>query len=263
MTGAAPNERDLVQSLARGLAVIRSFSAERPQMTLSDVARATGLTRAAARRFLITLVELGYVRTDDRLFALTPRVLDLGFAYLSALRLPEVVTPHLEALVALADESASASVLDGSDIVYVARVFTRKIMSVNIQVGSRFPAASTSMGRAILAFLPATRRDDVLGRASMQSRTPFTVTDPADLAAKVAEVGRQGWALVDQELEVGLRSIAVPIRDRHGVAVAAINVSVAAGGSVEETVRRLRDPLLHTAAEIERDLRILPRSAEG
>src|SRR6476469_6668223 len=149
------NERGahFVQSLERGLAVIRAFDTEHPELTLSDVARETGLTRAAARRFLLTLADLGYVRSDGRLFALTARVLELGYAYLSALSLPEIAEPHLEALVADVRESSSLSVLDGDDIVYVARVPTSRIMRVAINVGTRFPAYATSMGRVQLAGL--------------------------------------------------------------------------------------------------------------
>src|ERR687895_1378644 len=148
-----------VQSLARGLAVIRAFDAASPELTLSDVARKTGLTRAAARRFLLTFADLGYVRTDGRLFALSPRVLELGYAYLSSLTLPEVAEPHLERLVAEVHESSSVSVLDGDDIVYVARVPTARIMRVSISIGTRFPAYATSMGRVLLAALPEDRLD--------------------------------------------------------------------------------------------------------
>ena len=151
-----------VQSLARGLAVIRAFDETRPEMTLSDVARATDLSRAAARRFLHTLVQLGYVWTDGRLFALTPRVLELGFAYLSSVSLPEIAQPHLERLVSRVHESASVSVLDGDDIVYIARVPTSRIMTVSINIGTRFPAYATSMGRVLLANLPAERLDEFL-----------------------------------------------------------------------------------------------------
>ena len=153
VVGEVPRGTHFVQSLERGLAVIRAFGAESPQLTLSEVARSTGLTRAAARRFLLTLAELGYVRTDGRHFALSPRVLELGYAYLSSLSLPEVAAPHLEALVAEVRESSSVSVLDGADVVYVARVPTSRIMRVEINVGTRFPAYATSMGRVLLAGL--------------------------------------------------------------------------------------------------------------
>jgi len=245
-----------VQSLERGLAVIRAFDAEHPQLTLSDVARQTGLTRAAARRFLHTLVELGYVRSDGRLFSLRPRVLELGYAYLSGLSLPEVAQPHMEQLVARVGESCSISVLDGEDVVYVARVSTKRIMTVSISVGTRFPAYATSMGRVLLAAQPAAARAEYLRTVRLTPLTPFTITDPAYLAVTLDGVAEQGYALLDQELEEGLRSIAVPIRDRDGAVVAAINISASARRSTPTAIRTdLLPPLLETAGEIELDLR--------
>lgn len=245
-----------VQSLARGLAVIRAFDAASPELTLSEVARKTGLTRAAARRFLLTLAGLGYVRTDGRLFSLSPRVLDLGYAYLSSLSLPEVALPHLERLVAEVHESASVSVLDDTDIVYVARVPTARIMRVTIAIGTRFPAYCTSMGRVLLAGLSPEDLDAYLARADLERLTPHTITSPVALRAALDRVRAQGWAVVDQELEEGLRSIAVPIRDRDGRVVAALNVSSHASRTTLESARRdLLPPLLATAARIEADLR--------
>ena len=162
---------DFVQSLARGLAVIRAFDAEHAELTLSEVARRAGITRAAAGRFLRTLERLGYVRADERLFALTPRVLELGFSYLSSLSLPEIVQPHLEKLSRDVDESVSAAVLDGSDIVYIARVPTRRIMSVRITIGTRFPAYATSMGRVLLAGMPDAALDALLPASGLPSLT--------------------------------------------------------------------------------------------
>jgi len=246
-----------VQSLERGLAVIRAFDGDHPELTLSEVARETGLTRAAARRFLLTLSDLGYVRSDGRRFALTARVLELGYAYLSALSLPEVAEPHLERLVAEVRESSSLSVLDGDDIVYVARVPTSRIMRVAINVGTRFPAYATSMGRVQLAGLPEERLEEYLARADLRRLTSHTLTSAAQLRAELARVRRQGWALVDQELEEGLRSIAAPIRDRAGAVVAAVNVSAHASRASSETVRTvLLPPLLAAAAGIEADLRV-------
>jgi IclR family pca regulon transcriptional regulator len=231
-----------VQSLERGLAVIRAFSAEEPQMTLSDVARRTGLTRAAARRFLLTLVDLHYVHTDGRVFWLSPRVLELGHAYLSSLSLPEVAEPHMERLVAGVRESCSISVLDEGDVIYVARVPVSRIMTVSINVGTRLPAVRTSMGRVLLA------------------ATDFTADDP-ELVAKLQRVRRDGYALVDQELEEGLRSIAAPIHDADQRVVAAVNVSAHASRASKDVVRReLLPPLLETARRIEADLRdVSPR----
>src|SRR6478735_124346 len=157
--GRAPH---FVQSLERGLAVIRAFDEQHPELTLSDVARSTGLTRAAARRFLLTLCDLGYVRSDGRWFSLTPRVLELGYAFLTSLSLTDVAEPHMERLVAEVHESSSVSVLDGADIVYVARVPTSRIMTVSINVGTRFPAYATSMGRVLLAGLSEATLDAYL-----------------------------------------------------------------------------------------------------
>ncbi|MEU7859507.1 IclR family transcriptional regulator C-terminal domain-containing protein [Nonomuraea sp. NPDC049141] len=252
---------DHVQSLARGLAVIRAFSATAPELTLSEVARATDLSRAAARRFLLTLADLGYVRSDGRLFSLTPRVLELGYAYLSSLSLPEVADPHLERLAAEVHESASVAVLDGADVVYVARVATARIMRVTINIGTRFPAYCTSMGRVLLAALSPERLDAYLGSAELRGLTARTITQPAALRAELDRVRARGWAMVDQELEEGLRSIAVPIRDRSGRAVAAVNVSTHASRTTSQQVRRdLLPPLLATAARIEADLAGVARS---
>jgi IclR family pca regulon transcriptional regulator len=247
---------DFVQSLERGLAVIRAFDETRPELTLSDVARATGLTRAAARRFLLTLIDLGYVRSDGRLFALRPRILELGYAYLSSLSLPQVAQPHMEELVARVHESCSVSVLDGTDVVYVARVPTHRIMTVAISVGTRFPAFATSMGRVLLAAQPNDRIEAYLGSGVIQQYTDYTVTDAAKLRGVLAKVRTQGYCLVDQELEKGLRSIAVPIHDADGTVIAAMNVSLHVSGGTAEQIRRDILPQLRaTAAEIEQDLR--------
>jgi IclR family pca regulon transcriptional regulator len=244
-----------VQSLERGLAVIRAFDADHRSLTLSDVARRTGLPRAAARRFLHTLVELGYVRTDGRLFSLRPRVLDLGYAYLSSTPLPDVAQPHLEDLVSRVHESCSVSVLDGEDIVYVARVATKRLMTVAISVGTRFPAYATSMGRVLLAARPPAERAAYLSTARLEPLTGRTVTDPGRLAELLDEVADQGFALLDQELEEGLRSIAVPVRDATGEVVAAVNVSASARRSPEAIRAELLPPLRTAAGEIEADLR--------
>jgi IclR family transcriptional regulator, pca regulon regulatory protein len=245
---AGERRTDYVQSLDRGLAVVRAFDADHPELTLSDVARTTGLTRAAARRFLLTLVELGYVRSDGKLFALQPRVLELGYSYLSSLRMPDVAQPHLEALVAEVHESSSMSVLDGRDIVYVARVPTRRIMTVGITVGTRFPAYATSMGRVLLADLDPEALDRYLAHTELRALTPRTTVDEGQLRAQLARVVSAGYALVDQELEIGLRSIAVPVR-RRGRAVAAINVSTHVGHVSAETARRELLPRLQSTAD--------------
>ncbi|TBL37603.1 IclR family transcriptional regulator [Verrucosispora sp. SN26_14.1] len=256
MTDAATTRSgEFVQSLERGLAVIRAFDAEHPQLTLSEVARATGLTRAAARRFLLTLVELGYVHTDGRLFSLRPRILDLGYAYLSGLGLPEVARPHMAALVAQVHESCSASVLDGDEVVYVARVPAKRIMTVGISVGTRFPAYATSMGRVLLAAQPAQWLDDYLATATLRPLTRRTITDPAKLRTILTRIAAQGYALVDQELEEGLRSLAAPVRADDGTVIAAVNVSAHASRGTFDAIRReLLPPLLAAARRIEEDL---------
>ncbi len=247
---------EFVQSLDRGLAVIRAFGADRPAMTLSDVARETGLNRAVARRFLHTLVELGYVGFDGKEFRLRPRLLELGHAYLSGLGLPEIAQPHLKRLSDLTGESSSVAVLDDLDIVYVARVAVSRIMSFAIGVGTRFPALATSLGRAIIGGGSVQRQEEVLARADLPAFTPYTVTDVAELRRRVNVVRAQGWVLVDQELEEGLRSVAAPIRDGSGEVVAAVNVSAPARrGDVAEIEKHLVAPLIAAAAAIEDDLR--------
>lgn len=253
-----PQSNDFVQSLARGLAVIRVFDADHPQLSLSEVARRAAIPAAAARRFLRTLESLGYVRADGRSFSLTPRVLELGFSYLSALSLPEIVQPHLERLSREVDESASAAVLSGPDIVYVARVPTRRIMTVGITIGTSFPAYATSMGRVLLAALPEAERGAVLAAAEPRALTERTITDSDALAAELDRIAEQGWALVDGELEAGLRSLAAPVRGRDGRVIAAVNVSMSATRHPVEYVREHHLPrLLEAAAAIDADLRLL------
>jgi IclR family pca regulon transcriptional regulator len=217
------------------------------------------VTRAAARRFLLTLAELGYVRSDGRFFSLTPRVLEIGYAYLSSQSLPEVAEPHLEALVADVNESSSVSVLDRDDVVYVARVPTSRIMTVAISVGTRFPAHATSMGRVLLAGLPAEALEEYLATVQLAPLTGRTLISVDALRAELAKVRTQGWALVNQELEEGLRAVAAPIRDRTGAVVAAVNVSAHATRRSLEAMRRdLLPPLLAAAARIEADLGAAP-----
>lgn len=249
---------DFVQSLARGIAVIRAFDAEHPELTLSEAARRAEIPAAAARRFLRTLEALGYVRSDGRSFALTPRVLELGFSYLSALSLPEIMQPHLERLSRAVDESVSAAVLAGDEIVYVARVPTRRIMTVGITIGTRFPAYATSMGRVLLAALPQPELGAVLAQADLRALTERTITDADALADELDRVRQQGWAIVDGELEAGLLSAAVPVRGSDGGVAAALNVSMSASRDTVEQLRQHHLPLLlETAAAIEADLRLL------
>lgn len=251
-TGAST---DYVQSLARGLSVLRAFDAENPRRTLSDVARATDLTRATARRFLLTLAELGYVRTDGSAFWLTPRVLELGYSYLSSLSLPDIAEPHLEALSDRVHESTSVSILDGGDVVYVARVPVRRIMTVSITIGTRFPAFATSMGRVLLAGLPPEQLDAYLATVELTPLTGRTLATPDALRAELDKIRAQGFCVVDQELEEGLRSLAAPIADRSGAVVAAVNISTQAARYTTEAVYETLVPAaVATAAAISADL---------
>ncbi len=248
-------ERDYVQSLSRGLTVLQAFNAERPAMTLADMSRATGLTRATARRLLHTLVALGFVCTDGRTFELTPRVLDLGFAYVSSLRLPDIAQPFMEALSDRVHESVSASVLDGAQIVYVARVNTQRIMGISLAIGSRLPAAWTSMGRVLLAGLTDPQLDEFLDGLVVSELTAQSITDIAVLRSEIQTVRGQGYALIDQELEVGIRSVAAPLRDRRGRTLAAINVGTHAARVTLKELRGVILPnLLTTACSIESQL---------
>ncbi|MFJ5699701.1 IclR family transcriptional regulator C-terminal domain-containing protein [Arthrobacter sp. NPDC093139] len=256
--GAAPAASDqYVQSLARGLAVIRAFDSDHSEMTLTEVAARTDLTRATARRFLHTLVELGYVRTDGKTFALTAQVLQLGYAYLSGLSLPQLAQPHLEELSVKLGESTSAAVLDGTDIAYIARVTTRRIMTIGITVGTRFPAYATSMGRVLLAGLPPEQLKQYLAAAEVKPLTPRAVGTVKELLAVLDTVRAQGWCLLDQELELGLMSVAAPVY--HGTkVVAAVNVSlqaqsVAAKPDPEGYLDSVRKETVATAEKISAD----------
>jgi len=255
MANAAPRAKGApqpgdgyVQSFARGLEVIRSFSAQAPQQTLTEVAGRSGLTRAGARRILLTLQALGYVQADGKLYRLTPRILDLGFAYLSSMPIWNLAEPVMEALVAQVKESCSAAVLDATDIVYVLRVPTHKIMSITLGVGSRLPAYCTSMGRVLLADLPAEELAARLRACERKPLTKHTVTDVDALIARVAQVRRQGWSIVNQELEEGLVSLAVPITNRAGRTVAALNISGQANRTNMKTAQEQLLPALQDSA---------------
>jgi len=246
-----PGRADTLQSLERGLAVLQVFSKENPRLTLSDVARLTGVTRATARRILLTLQHLGFVRADGRLFSLTPRVLSLGFGYLSSLNLWDIAQPFMEELVEQTHESCSAATLDLPDIVYVARVPTRRIMTISLGIGSRLPAHATSMGRVLLADLPDDELDAYLATGPFTAHTERTTVDPGELRTAVHRVREQGWSLVDQELEMGLRSISAPIRGADGRTVAAVNIAAAAPRvGLDDLRERFLPPMLATAEQI-------------
>ena len=215
---------EFVQSLERGLSVITAFSDDSRSLTLSEVADRTGLTRAAARRFLLTLRDLEYVESDGRLFSLRPRILELGYSYLSSLPVWEIARPHLEALADKVQETTSASVLDGDDIVFVARVESKRIMSMTLGVGSRLPAWATAMGRVLLADLDPDQLDRYFARVTLAPLNDRTVIDERRLRGIIDDAREQGWTLVDQEVEEGVRSLAVPIRSPEGRAEAAVTV---------------------------------------
>jgi IclR family pca regulon transcriptional regulator len=249
--GTAARASEFVQSLERGLTVFSAFSREQPTMTLAEVARSTGLTRATARRLLFTLCALGYASNDGKRFALTPKVLDIGYAYLSSLDLAGIAQAEMEALVERTHESCSAAVLDGSEIVYVVRVPTKRIMAISLGLGSRLPAHAASMGRVLLADLAPDDLDAHLAGMKLEPLTERTITDEDQLRAELDRVRRQGWSLVDQELEEGIRSVAAPLRDRSGRAVAALNVSSHAGRVKLATLRdEFLPALLETAHRI-------------
>ena len=258
LSATAPRNTDqFVQSFAKGLSVIRTFGSETRALTLSQVSAQTGLTRAAARRILLTLQTLQYVRCDGRDFSLTPKILDLGYSYLSATPLWNVAEPFMEEVVNAVHESCSASVLDGTEIVYILRVPTKKIMAINLSIGSRLPAFCTSMGRVLLGDLSDEALDAVLVRSRLKTLTPGTETNPARLRQIIREDHRKGWSLVDQELEVGLVSLSVPIKDRNGRILAAMNVS----GQTSRTppadmIKRFLPVLNRAAARINAALRL-------
>lgn len=249
-------ERDpYVQSLARGLSILRTFDADHSQMTLSQIALRTELSRAATRRFLLTLQHLGYVSVDGRNFQLTAKVLDLGFGYLSSLSLPEIAQPHLELLASRIHESASASVLDGTDIVYVARVPISRIMSIRINIGTRMPAHATSMGRVLLSGLTSAELASYVSSIEMPRYTPTTITTKSALVKEIAKVRSNGYSIVDRELEYGLRSIAVPILSSSKKIVAAINVATASQSNTLESLKKnILVELRETAHKISEDL---------
>lgn len=251
----ASDHRDFVSALATGLEIIRAFDRDHPRMTLSEVATRNGINRAKARRFLLTLHGLGYVRKQDRYFELTPRALDLGYAFLSANGYQRVVRQHLEHITEVTGESSSMGVLDGTDVIYVARsAAPHRLMTVALNIGSRLPAVATSMGRVLLACTPD-RLDEILARSELVAYTANTITDPDTLRKRIDEVREQGYCILDQELESGLRSLAVPVRDQYGHLLGALNVSTNAARVSRETLEQEFLPLLlDTSQQIERTI---------
>ena len=245
---------DFIEALARGLDVIRAFEPNRPTMTLSEVAAASGLARPTARRMLLTLEELGYVRVTQGGFALTPRVLELGMAYIGSTSIWEIARPHMERLVSFTGESSSLAQLDGSDIVYVARVAVPKIITLAVTIGTRFPALQTSLGKVLLAELQQDELERVLVEPSRSGITPLWQPDAEERDRVLNEVQTRGWSLTDEHLARGIRSIAAPVRDGTHQVVAALNVTVhAAETSIEVLTEKYLPMLLQTAAAISAD----------
>lgn len=245
---------DFIEALARGLEVITAFRPNRPVMTLAEVATAANLARPTARRILLTLEELGYVRTAERGYSLTPRVLELGVAYVRSMGLWEIARPHLERLVARTNESCSIAQLDGSDIVYVARVAVPKIVSLAVQIGTRFPALPTSLGKVQLAALPPEELEAVLAQPTRSGLVARWQPSQAERDAELREVRARGWALTDEQLAAGIRSVAAPLRDGSGRVIAGVNVNChAAETSVERLVEHHLPLLLQTAGDISAD----------
>lgn len=229
-------ERDIMGGLAKGLAVIETFTADQPRQSIAEVAAASGLDRATARRCLLTLAHHGYADWDGKFFTLTPRVLRLGTACLATMPLPQIVQPLLDRLSDEIGESSSVSILDGAEIVYIARAAQRKVMSISLMPGTRLPAFCTSMGRVLLAALPEAEAEAILRVAPMPARTPHTLTEVAAVLQELARIRAQGYAVNDQEVEIGLRSIAVPLVNARGRVVAAINLGLAAASLPAEAI---------------------------
>jgi IclR family transcriptional regulator, pca regulon regulatory protein len=250
-------EGEFVHALERGLAVIRAFGFNRVKLTVTEVAEATGLTRATARRFLHTLVQLGYVHNEGREFSLRPRILELGYAYLSGFSLNEVAQPFMQELAAKVQESTSVAVLDGDDIVYVAHAAPKRVMTINVPIGGRDPAYCTALGRALLAARPDEEIDTYLRQLEPSPYTGDTVTDPQLLRGVLTQVREAGYALVQNEFEDGLVAIAIPIRDASGNVIAAMNVSAYAMRTGPEVLEKKCLPLLRDAVNrLEGDLRL-------
>ena len=251
------NPRDFVSSMARGLEVLRTFNRTGRKMTLSQVASETGITRASARRILLTLIHEGYAVTDGKMFDLTPQVLELGHSVLSAKGVWEIAKPFIDQLSAETQESVSAAILDKFDVVYVSGAQYHRVISVGISIGARFPAHCTANGRVLLAAQPEDRWADMLRNIELTKMTEKTVTDPKKFRKILEQVRDQGWSFVDQELEIGLRSISAPVKTEAGVLVGAINIGVPTlRMSPEEIVSDVLQRLQTTVANISKALKL-------
>lgn len=246
------NERDIVGAFAKGLRVLECFGADAPRLAIAEVAEKTGFDRATARRSLLTLHHLGYAAYDGKFFSLTPRVMRLGMGALAALPLPQIVQPWLDQLSEQIGQSCSVAILDEAEIVYIARAAQRRVMSIGLMPGSRLPAHCTSMGRVLLAALPEDEARAMIESADLTPRTVHSRHDPADILAEVRQVRAQGFAVIDQEIEVGLRSVAVPIFDALGRTVAALNTGMAA---IQASPEELQTTYLPALLKVQEGLR--------
>ncbi len=248
-SAAAPENGDyFVKSAEKTLNVLLAFTSERPALTVTQVADATDMTRAAARRFLLTLTDLGYLSTDGTLFKQTPRVLDVGASYLAGLNLPQVAQPHLHELAQDLDETATLSVLDGQDVLYIARVAAPRLHTVTLNLGSRLPAWVTSMGRVLVAAMPEAAREDFLKNVVPQEYTSHTIRNTDELREQLLKVKEQGWCLVEQELDEGMRGVAVPVT-RAGEVIAALNISIQPGRAKREVLTDRVIPKMQATAQ--------------
>ncbi|PMR72132.1 IclR family transcriptional regulator domain-containing protein [Billgrantia endophytica] len=247
--GISTEDRDFVTALASGLEVILAFDNAHPRMTLSEVATRTSMNRAKARRFLLTLHALGYMRKQGRHFELAPKVLQLGYAFLSANNYRSVIQQVLEDITLEIGESSSLGVLDGDDVIYVARSSARhRLLAITLSVGTRLPAALTSLGRVLLAQLPDAELDAFLEQVKLERHTDKTIVDKAELKRRILDIRQQGYAIADQELDSGLRSIAVPAFDANDKLLGAINISTNAARVDYETLKQRYLPLLQEKA---------------
>ncbi|NJC73085.1 helix-turn-helix domain-containing protein [Planosporangium thailandense] len=246
---------DVIDSVEKAFRLLQAFSAEHPTVTVSEAAQLTGLTRATARRILLTFTRLGFAESTGREFRLTPHVLRLGYGYLNSQPVAERAQPHMRALADKLLESCSMATLDASEIVYLARVPAARSMSITLSVGSRLPAYPTSMGRVLLAALPPERLQAYLDGVELRKLTPRTIDDAEALRAELERVRQQGYAVVDGEREEGVRSAAAPVRDASGAVIAAINVSANAARVSLESLREEFVPhLVATADAVSRDI---------
>ena len=253
--GDNEKSKDLVGSLIHGLGVIMAFDAEDPEMTLSQVAEKTGMNRAGARRYLLTLAHLGFIHQDDRIFRLTPKVMGLGYSYLSTVPISSIAQPYLDTIRDITGEAVAVGIIDGEDVVHIAKANSKRLMAPTLTIGKRFPVIYASAGRAMLALKPDAERDAILDKADFTPLTDKSITSREELDKELAKIRRQGYALVEQEIELGARSLAVPVYNQAGEVVAGINtLTNAAIVSKKQLVDECLPVMWDAAQEIKRAL---------